>query len=31
MELFQKETNPLVERRPAFGRVDAHNQEFGRL
>ena len=31
MELFQKETNPLVERRAAFGRADAHNQEFGRL
>ncbi|MDQ3140340.1 MAG: Hpt domain-containing protein [Pseudomonadota bacterium] len=31
MELFEKETNPLVARRPAFGRVGATNQEFGRI
>ena len=31
MELFEKETNPLVERRPAFGRAGAHNQNFGRI
>lgn len=31
MALFEKETNPLVERRPAFGRAGAHNQNFGRL
>ena len=30
MELFEKETNPLAQRRPAFGRA-AGNQEFGRL
>ena len=30
MELFDKETNPLVERRPVFGRGPA-NQEFGRI
>jgi histidine phosphotransfer protein HptB len=31
MELFEKETNPLVERRPAFGRAAPHNQDFGRI
>ena len=31
MELFEKETNPLVERRPAFGRAGPHNQDFGRI
>lgn len=31
MELFEKETNPLVERRPAFGRAGPHNQNFGRI
>lgn len=31
MELFDKESNPLVERRPAFGRAGAHNQDFGRI
>jgi HPt (histidine-containing phosphotransfer) domain-containing protein len=30
MELFDKETNPLAQRRPVFGRA-AGNQEFGRL
>lgn len=30
MELFDKETNPLVERRPVFGRAGVHNQSFGR-
>ncbi len=31
MELFDKETNPLAQRRPVFGRATGHNQEFGRL
>ena len=31
MELFEKETNPLVERRPGVGRSGAHNQDFGRI
>ena len=31
MELLEKEINPLVERRPAFGRAGGHNQNFGRL
>jgi HPt (histidine-containing phosphotransfer) domain-containing protein len=31
MELFEKETNPLVERRSVFGRAGPHNQNFGRL
>jgi HPt (histidine-containing phosphotransfer) domain-containing protein len=31
MELFEKEVNPLVERRPGFGRASAANQDFGRL
>ncbi|HEY9552359.1 Hpt domain-containing protein [Allosphingosinicella sp.] len=31
MELFEKETNPLVERRATFGRAGAHNQNFGRI
>jgi len=32
MALFEKEINPLVERRPAFGRDgSAHNQDFGRI
>ena len=30
MQLFERETNPLVARRPTFGRA-ASNQEFGRL
>jgi HPt (histidine-containing phosphotransfer) domain-containing protein len=30
MQLFEKETNPLAQRRPVFGRA-AGNQEFGRL
>ncbi len=31
MDLFEKETNPLVERRPGYARASAHNQEFGRI
>lgn len=31
MTLFERETNPLVERRPAFGRAGAANQNFGRI
>ena len=31
MELFEKESNPLVERRPAFGRAGVGNQGFGRI
>lgn len=31
MTLFERETNPLVARRPAFGRAGAANQEFGRI
>ena len=31
MELFEKETNPLVERRSTFGRAGTHNQNFGRI
>jgi len=31
MELLEKEINPLVERRPVFGRAPARNQDFGRL
>ena len=31
MELFEKETNPLVSRRSAFGRNEASNQDFGRI
>lgn len=31
MGLLQKEINPLVSRRPAFGRAGANNQNFGRL
>jgi HPt (histidine-containing phosphotransfer) domain-containing protein len=30
MELFDKEANPLVSRRPVFGRSNVHNQSFGR-
>jgi HPt (histidine-containing phosphotransfer) domain-containing protein len=30
MELFEKESNPLVARRPVFGRAGVHNQSFGR-
>jgi HPt (histidine-containing phosphotransfer) domain-containing protein len=29
--LLEKEINPLVERRPAFGRAGPHNQNFGRI
>jgi HPt (histidine-containing phosphotransfer) domain-containing protein len=31
MELFEKETNPLMERRPGFGNRGVNNQEFGRF
>lgn len=31
IELFDRETNPLVERRPTFGRAGTHNQNFGRI
>ena len=31
MALFEQETNPLVARRPTFGRAAPSNQEFGRL
>jgi histidine phosphotransfer protein HptB len=30
MDLFEKESNPLMERKP-FGRSGANNQEFGRF
>ena len=28
MELFERESNPLVERRPVFGRAGVNNQNF---
>jgi HPt (histidine-containing phosphotransfer) domain-containing protein len=31
IELFEKETNPLVARRPVFGRAGVSNQDFGRI
>jgi hypothetical protein len=31
LELFEKESNPLVARRPTFGKSGASNQDFGRL
>lgn len=31
MALLDREINPLVERRPVFGRAGATNQDFGRL
>ena len=31
MELFDKEINPLAQRRPAFGRAGPSNQDFGRI
>jgi HPt (histidine-containing phosphotransfer) domain-containing protein len=31
MELFEKESNPLVARRPNASRSDSSNQEFGRI
>jgi HPt (histidine-containing phosphotransfer) domain-containing protein len=31
LELFDRESNPLVERRPAFGRAGVSNQNFGRI
>jgi histidine phosphotransfer protein HptB len=31
MELFERESNPLVSRRPVFGRAGANNQDFGRI
>ena len=31
VELFEKETNPLAQRRQGAGRADVGNQEFGRI
>lgn len=31
LELFDRESNPLVERRAAFGRAGVDNQNFGRI
>lgn len=31
MVLLDRETNPLVQRRPAFGRAPVSNQGFGRI
>lgn len=31
LALFERETNPLVERRPVFGRAGVNNQGFGRI
>ena len=31
IELFQKEANPLAQRRPSSNRSDASNQDFGRI
>jgi histidine phosphotransfer protein HptB len=31
MELFEKEANPLAQRRPSSQRSDASNQDFGRI
>jgi histidine phosphotransfer protein HptB len=31
VELFEKETNPLAQRRPGLGRTDVGNQDFGRI
>lgn len=31
MALLEKEINPLVDRRPVFGRGRGHNQDFGRI
>lgn len=31
LELFDRESNPLVERRPAFGKAGVSNQNFGRI
>jgi hypothetical protein len=31
IELFEKETNPLAQRRPGNGRADVGNQDFGRI
>ena len=31
LALFDKECNPLVERRPVFGRAGVGNQNFGRI
>jgi HPt (histidine-containing phosphotransfer) domain-containing protein len=31
LELFERESNPLVSRRPVFGRAGVGNQNFGRL
>ncbi len=31
LELFDRESNPLVERRPSFGKAGVSNQNFGRI
>jgi HPt (histidine-containing phosphotransfer) domain-containing protein len=31
MTLLDKEINPLVDRRPVFGKARTHNQDFGRI
>ncbi|HKT13982.1 MAG TPA: Hpt domain-containing protein [Allosphingosinicella sp.] len=31
LDLFEKESNPLVSRRPVFGKAGANNQDFGRI
>jgi hypothetical protein len=31
MALLDKEINPLVDRRPVFGKAGTHNQDFGRI
>ncbi len=31
MDLFEKETNPLAQRRPGMARADVSNQDFGRI
>ena len=31
IDLFDREINPLLERKPGFGRAGASNQDFGRL
>ena len=31
IDLFEREINPLLERKPGFGRAGTANQDFGRL
>ncbi|HJQ16772.1 MAG TPA: Hpt domain-containing protein [Allosphingosinicella sp.] len=31
LALFEKESNPLVSRRPTFGKAEVNNQDFGRI